>query len=110
MNRDQIADIIAPMLADGRTAGSDGVPRVGRQTRKKALEIASRLEAILAADAGGWRPAEEASSFPHKGGLFWFAKGGRVMGPAGFYWLGADGATHFMPCVPPEPPPQEPPR
>lgn len=48
MTRDQIADVIAPMLADGRTAGSDGVPRVGRATRKKAMEIADRLIQFLA--------------------------------------------------------------
>ena len=39
--------IIAPMLADGRTAGSSGVPRIGRQTRKKAEQIASAVLTAL---------------------------------------------------------------
>lgn len=41
--------VIANVLADGRTAGADGVPRVGRATRKKAHEV---LDALRAA---GWR-------------------------------------------------------
>ena len=41
--------VIANVLADGRTAGSDGIPRVGRQTRKKAQEVANALR------AAGWR-------------------------------------------------------
>lgn len=41
--------IIASVLADGRTAGSDGIPRVGRATRKKAHEVTKALR-----DAG-WR-------------------------------------------------------
>ena len=50
MTREEIADVIAPMLADGRTAGLDGVPRVGRQTRKKALAIADAILAALRAE------------------------------------------------------------
>jgi hypothetical protein len=42
-------DIIASVIADGRTAGADGTPRVGRQTRKKAQTV---LDALAAA---GWR-------------------------------------------------------
>lgn len=41
--------IVANVLADGRTAGSDGIPRVGRATRKKAAEVTKALR-----DAG-WR-------------------------------------------------------
>lgn len=43
--REKLVETIAPMLADGRTAGADGVPRVGRATRKKAEQIA---DAVLA--------------------------------------------------------------
>lgn len=43
------ASVIAGVLADGRTAGADGVPRVGRATRRKAQEV---LDALRAA---GWR-------------------------------------------------------
>ena len=43
--REKLIETIAPMLADGRTAGRDGVPRVGRATRKKAERIA---DAVLA--------------------------------------------------------------
>lgn len=32
-------DVIASILADGRTAGANGVPRVGRATRKKAQQV-----------------------------------------------------------------------
>lgn len=43
----KIAAAIAPMLADGRTAGSDGVPRVGRATKKKADAIARTVLAVI---------------------------------------------------------------
>lgn len=42
-------EVIAGVIADGRGAGADGVPRVGRATRKKAHEITKALR-----DAG-WR-------------------------------------------------------
>lgn len=42
-------DVVAGVIADGRTAGSDGTPRVGRATRKKAHEVTAALR------AAGWR-------------------------------------------------------
>lgn len=42
-------EIVAAVLADGRGAGADGKPRVGRQTRKKAQEVLAALR------AAGWR-------------------------------------------------------
>jgi hypothetical protein len=41
--------VVASILADGRTAGSDGVPRIGRATRKKAQQACDALR------AAGWR-------------------------------------------------------
>jgi hypothetical protein len=45
----KLVETIAPMLADGRGAGRDGVPRVGRATLKKAIGIA---DAVLARISG----------------------------------------------------------
>lgn len=42
-------DVIASVIADGRGADAAGVPRVGRQTRKKAKAV---LDAL---DDAGWR-------------------------------------------------------
>lgn len=36
-------EVVASVLADGRTAGADGLPRVGRATRKKAHEVTRAL-------------------------------------------------------------------
>ena len=50
-----LARIIAPMLADGRCAGPDGIPRVGRATRAKAVTIAAAIvnsEVTEVCDAG----------------------------------------------------------
>jgi hypothetical protein len=44
-----LVEIVAAVLADGRGAGADGKPRVGRQTRKKAQEVLAALR------AAGWR-------------------------------------------------------
>lgn len=44
------------VLADGRGAGADGVPRVGRATRKKAQEVLSILR------AAGWRSPGEVAA------------------------------------------------
>jgi len=48
-NRRPPIDVIAEVLADGRTAGIDGKPRVGRGTRKRAQQV---LDALREA---GWR-------------------------------------------------------
>lgn len=48
-------EIIAETLADGRTAGWDGIPRVGRGTRKKAQAIISALESAGYVIEKGWR-------------------------------------------------------
>lgn len=43
---EEMREAVALLLADGRTAGADGVPRVGRQSRKKAAVILRDLRAM----------------------------------------------------------------
>jgi hypothetical protein len=45
----KLVETIAPMLADGRGADRNGVPRVGRATLKKAIAI---TDSVLARIAG----------------------------------------------------------
>jgi hypothetical protein len=42
-------EVVAAVIADGRGAGADGVPRIGSMTRKKAHKVTRALR-----DAG-WR-------------------------------------------------------
>jgi DNA-binding transcriptional regulator YdaS (Cro superfamily) len=47
MTREELVEVVGHLLADGRTAGADGVPRIGRQTQKKARQIITALCAAL---------------------------------------------------------------